>query len=235
MFDYVNKLQLALGDKARRTGLKIGAGVVGLIATGFLLAALWGWLAYQMDLGPTMASLIIGGAFLLIALILFGMSKSERHSMPSTDELKSEVEARLSLATDTALDKAKGKAEDTMDSAQARVSSLFSAVEDKARGLVDHTEARVQNVASSFTGVASSTARKAGLTRDNIDAAKETLDRATDSRAAPGVGLVGAFAVGMAIAGALKGRGGRDRDDEYYRDRYDRHRYDRDDDWYRGA
>lgn len=44
MFDYVNKLQLALGDKARRTGLKIGAGVVVLIGAGFLTAALWSWL-----------------------------------------------------------------------------------------------------------------------------------------------------------------------------------------------
>ncbi|WBU65489.1 phage holin family protein [Paracoccus aerodenitrificans] len=224
MFDYVNKLQLALGDKARRSGLLAGAGVVALIAAGFLLSALWSWLAWRLELGPTYASLIIGGGFLLIALILYLMSKSEKHPMPTGDDLKNEVEARLSLAADTALDKARFTAEQTLDTAQSRVSSLFGQVEDKARSFADETQSRLQGLTSDASDKAGEVARRAGLTDENLQSAKETLDRVTQSRAAPGIGLAGAFAVGVAIAGALRGR--RD-DDEYY--------YDDDEDWYRGA
>ena len=107
MFDYVNRLQLALGDKARRAGMKAGAGVALLIGAGFLLAALWSWLAWQLDLGPTYASLIIGGVFALIGLIVWASGSKERHAVPSTDDLRSEVETRLSLAADAAIDKVK--------------------------------------------------------------------------------------------------------------------------------
>lgn len=235
MFDYVNKVQMALGDKARRTGLKVGAGVVALIAVGFLLSALWSFLAWRLELGPTYASLIIGGGFLLIALILLMMSKSERHSMPTTDELKNEVEARLSLAADTALDKAKFKAEETMDSAQQRVHALFGKAEDTARGFVSRTESKVHDVTSDVTAKAGDLAQKVGLTDQNLREAKDSFDRATQSRAAPGVGIVGAFAVGMAIAGALRGRRGKD---DFYYDDFDDDDDGRDGDrdrWYRGA
>ncbi|SDD75925.1 Putative Holin-X, holin superfamily III [Paracoccus isoporae] len=233
MFDYVNKVQLALSDKARRTGLKAGAAVIALIALGFLLSALWSFLAWRLELGPTYASLIIGGGFLLIALILQLMSNSEKHSMPSTDELKNEVEARLSLAADTALDKAKFKAEETMDSAQQRVHALFGKAEDTARGFVSRTESKVHDVTADVSTKAGDLAEKVGLTDRNLREAKDSFDRATQSRAAPGVGIVGAFAVGMAIAGALRGR--RDRDDFYYddfEDDADRREYDP---RYRGA
>lgn len=222
MFDYVNKLQLALGDKARRTGLKVGAGVAALIGAGFLLAALWSYLAENLGLGPALASLIIGVAFLLVGLVVFLLSKSERHSMPSTDELKSEVEARLTLAADVALDKAKYKAEEAMDSAQARVHSLFSTVENKAMGLMGRTEKRVKNAGAEVQSAATDAARKVGLTPETVREAKEKLGRAKESRAAPGVGIAGAFAVGLAIAQALRGRNRDDQydDDDYYYDEY---------------
>ncbi|WBU57833.1 CsbD family protein [Paracoccus sediminicola] len=211
MFDYANKLQLALGDKARRTGLKLGAGVVGLIALGFLLSALWSFLAWRLELGPTYASLIIGGGFLLIAIIMLAVSNAERHRMPTTDELKSEVEARLSLATDTALDKAKGKAEETMSSAQARVASLFGRAEGKARSLVGKAGEHAQDAGADLSETLSEVKRKA---EDGLEEAKDSFDRAMDTRARPGVGLVSAFAVGLAIARSLKGR--RDDYDPYY-------------------
>ncbi|MDO5606528.1 MAG: phage holin family protein, partial [Paracoccus sp. (in: a-proteobacteria)] len=214
MFDYVNKLQLALGDKARRTSLKAGAGVVALIGVGFLLAALWSWLAWNLDLGPAMASLMIGGAFAVIGLGLWAMSRAERHAMPATEELRREVEARLSLATDAALDKARFKAEETLDSAQERVVSLIHSVEDRARGFVGDAEARVYGFANRAGGVAGSAARSVGLTEERLRGARDGLDRAARSRAAPGVGLLGAFAVGLAIAGAISRRGSsRDNDD----------------------
>ena len=64
-------------------------------------------------------------------------------------------------------------------------------------------------------------ATKAGISDDGLDEVKATVERA-----APGVGLVGAFAVGMAIANALASR--RNEEDLYFDD-YD----DDDDDWRR--
>ncbi|MFD1796003.1 phage holin family protein [Paracoccus aurantiacus] len=223
MFDYVNKLQLALGDKARRTGLKVGAGVVVLIGAGFLLAALWSWLAWNLELGPAIASLIIGGGLALIGLILWLASGAERHPMPTGSELKSEVETRLSDATDAALEKAKFKAEEALDSAQARVAGLFGAITGTARSAKSkaadgvHSFAdKASDLASKASDVASDAAHKVGLDEHTLDDAKESIDRALNSRAAPGIGVAGAFAVGVAIASALKSR--RHEEDFYYDD-----------------
>lgn len=234
MFDYVNKLQLALGDKARRTGLKIGAGIAALIGLGFLIAALWSWLAWNLELGPAMASLIIGGSFALIGVIIWAMAAAERHAMPTGTELKDEVEMRLSQATEAAFDMAKFKAESAMDNAQARVVSLFGVAEDKARNLVGTTEAKVHGLASGVGNVAGEAvkgaAAKVGLTSENLQDAKATIERATEHRAAPAVGLAGAFAIGMAIANALKSR--RCEEDLYYDDEdEDYDAYEAEDDW----
>lgn len=216
MFDYVNKLQLALGDKARRTGLTIGAGIVALIGAGFLTAALWSWLAWYQELGPALASLIIGGGFVLIGLLILAAVGPQRHQMPTSAELKAEVEMRLSDATEAAFDMAKLKASAAVDDAQARVTSLFGAAGDTALGVVNAASARVQDAASSV-----------GLTGETVQEAKAAFDHATQHRAAPAVGVAGAFAVGMAIASALASR--RSKDDLYYEedDDYD----DDEDDW----
>ncbi|NHF72486.1 phage holin family protein [Paracoccus xiamenensis] len=208
MFDYVNKLQLALGDKARRTSAKAGAGVVALIGAGFLIASLWSWLAWNMEYGPALASLIIGGGLVLLALIILAATKPVRHQMPTSDELKSEIEMRLSNATDAAFDRAKFKAEETMDSVQNRVTSLVGTAGDKARGVFEAAGSRAQDAASTV-----------GLTGENLQDAKDVIDRASHHRAAPAVGLAGAFAVGMAVASALKSR--RSKEDFYYDDEDD--------------
>ncbi len=83
MFDYVNKLQLALGDKARRTSLKLGAAVAALIGLGFLIAAAWSLLAWNIELGPAMASLIVGGVFALVGALIWSQANPERHPMPT--------------------------------------------------------------------------------------------------------------------------------------------------------
>lgn len=233
MFDYINNMQLALAEKARRSSLKAAAGGVASIGAGFLVAALWSWLTWGLGLGATVASLIVGGLFLFMALIIWLMAGAPQHPMPSSDDLKNEVEARLGLAADAALNKARFKAEETMDNAQARVSSLINGVESRARGVVDKAEATVHSAASGVSGIASGTAQKAGLTRENVEAAREKVEQVTESRAAPGLGLAGAFAVGMAVAGTLRKRRRRRQPDDYYAD-YDYYDRNGPDDWYRG-
>lgn len=56
------------GRKARRMGLVVFAGLLALIGLGFVLAAIWTALA--LELGSIWASGIIGGIFLLLALIV---------------------------------------------------------------------------------------------------------------------------------------------------------------------
>ena len=51
MFDYVNRLQLAAKDSARRTVMKVVAGLILAIGAGFLIAALWSYLAINLGWG----------------------------------------------------------------------------------------------------------------------------------------------------------------------------------------
>ncbi len=214
MFDYVNRMQLALGDKARRAGLKAGAGVALLIGAGFLLAALWSWLAWEMELGPVYASLIIGGAFAVIGLVILATSGKERHRVPTTEELRSEVETRLSLAADAAIGRVKSEAKSAVDGAQAKVSSLIGGA-----------GAQVMKVAHGAEDLASGAGRKvadaAEIGGEVLKDARETMDRAMETKAGPALGLAGAFSIGVVLASLL--RGSRGRDDVYYDD---------EDDWY---
>ncbi|HMQ40265.1 MAG TPA: phage holin family protein [Paracoccus sp. (in: a-proteobacteria)] len=198
MFDYLDRLQLALGDKARRTGMKSGAGAVAGIGAGFLLAALWSWLTWGLDLGPTVASLIIGVAFLIVALIIWLAASKHSHPMPTGEELRSEIEARLSGMADAAIDKAKSRAEAAVDGARSRVFSIFGSAGDT----VKDTEAAMSDIA-----------REGG---EALKDARETLDRAVGTKAGPAIGLAGAFALGVVIASTL-GRS-RGKDDFYYDD-----------------
>ena len=72
MFDYAQRLQLALKDTARRSAMKAAAGIVLAVAAGFLVAALWSFLAHNLGWGPALASLVVAGLFILAGLILFG-------------------------------------------------------------------------------------------------------------------------------------------------------------------
>ena len=73
MFDFARRVQEAVGDTVRRTAMKAVAGMVGLMASGFLTAALWSWLANDLDWGSTLASLTIGGGLILLMIILLAM------------------------------------------------------------------------------------------------------------------------------------------------------------------
>lgn len=203
MFDYARKMQLAASDLGRRAGLKAGAGVLGLIAAGFLIAALWTLLARTFGWGPLWASLVIGVLFLIVAGILWGMSNAVKHPAPSTDELKREVEARATMAAEAAIDKAQVKAREVVDIAENKAVALIDQARYKAESFVNDTEAKVQR----FTRqTVDNTARKVGLTPDLVDDAKDLADRAKSSRAMPAATVIGAFAVGLALASRLGAR-----------------------------
>lgn len=216
MFAYGKKMQLALSDKLRRVGLMAGAGVVLLIAAGFLLAALWTWLATHLGWGSLWASLTIGAGFALIGLILLLVARRERHPTPGTDELRAEIGAQANLMMDAALDKATGaadaavgraaqKATRLMDAAGLRMHTVSDRVAYGADRFADRAEAQVD--------AARERVREAA--RDGIDSASAALDdaaaRAGRSPTAAIAPLIGAFAVGMTLASRLRGR--RDRDD----------------------
>lgn len=204
MFDYVQKLQLALGDVARRTGLKAGAGLVIAIGAGFLLAALWSFLATELGWGAMLASLTIGGGFVAVGLIVLIVASRQRHPMPTGDDLKREVEARLSLAADAAADRAHLEAARIADMAGRKVQSLMDDAGYRASKLADDAERRVQ-------GFVRDSADSIGLTDENIRAARkgarqaaDSASRAANTNAGSMAKLLGAFAVGVAIAAKLR-------------------------------
>ena len=216
MFDYAQRLQLALKDTARRSAMKAAAGVILAVAAGFLVAALWSFLAHDMDWGPALASLAVAALFIVAGLILFMMSKKTKHEMPTTDDLKKEVEARVSLAADAAVEKARFEAERVVDMAGNKVSSLMDEASYRATKLADDTERRV-------FGVARSAAQAVGFTQSNLDTvrskvedAQDTLSRANSTNAASMAKLLGAFAIGVTLAAKLRERD--DEDDYDYQD-----------------
>lgn len=222
MFAYTRNLQLALTDKLRRAGLMAGAGIALLVAAGFLLAALWTWLARNLHWGPLWASLAIGAGFVLIGLILMLAGGRERHRTPTTDELKAEVEQQLAQAADAAvarvstladrtIERASDKAGEMVELASQRAHSVADGLAYRADRFADRTEARVVGAARR---AGESASRRLGLPPD---AAERVMDGATQSRAAPFVPLIGAFAVGMTLASRL----GRRRDDDSYDDDWD--------------
>ncbi|MDO5658072.1 MAG: phage holin family protein [Paracoccus sp. (in: a-proteobacteria)] len=214
MLDYFRNMQLALTDTVRRTAMKAGAGVVMVIGAGFLMAALWTFLAHELGWGSMYASLTIGGVFVLIAIVVILMAGKPRHTAPKPEELGKEISARLNMAADTAIDKVKTGARETLDSAEKGVSRMIDKVGATANRFADDTEARVQGFAR---GTVAPAARSIGLTEENYEAAREQIHRATQHKAAPAVGLIGAFATGLAIASKLQDWRQRD-DDLFYAD-----------------
>lgn len=216
MFDYAQRLQLALKDTARRSAMKAAAGVILAVAAGFLVAALWSFLAHDMDWGPALASLAVAALFIVVGLILFVMSKNAQHEMPTTDDLKKEVEARVTLAANAAVEKARSEAERVVDMAGNKVSSLMDEASYRATKLADDTERRV-------FGVARTAAQAVGFTQSNLDTvrskvedAQDTLSRANSSNAASMAKLLGAFAIGVTLAAKLREH--EDEDDYDYQD-----------------
>ncbi|QBX34551.1 phage holin family protein [Paracoccus liaowanqingii] len=204
MFDFARRIQLAVGDTFRRAALKAAAGVAGLIASGFLLAALWSFLANELDWGSTLASLAIGGVLLLIAVILIAMSSRRKHEMPTTDDLKREVEARVSLATDAAVTRARSEATRMVGLAETKAHSLMDQASYRATKLADDAERKV------FGGFRE-TVRSIGLDSDTrqsaerrIQAGTQQVKQAANSNVGSMAKLFGAFAVGVTLAAKIQ-------------------------------
>lgn len=212
MFDYAQRLQLALKDTARRSAMKAVAGVILAIAAGFLVAALWSFLAHNLEWGPALASLAVAVLFVVVALILFVMSKQTKHEMPTTDDLKKEVEARVSLAADAAVQNARAEAERVVDMAGNKVSSLMDEASYRVTKLADDTERRVFGVARNAAQAVGFTQANMNTVRTKVEDAQDTLSRANSSNAASMAKLLGAFAIGVTLAAKLRER---DDDDNY--------------------
>jgi len=220
MFDYARNMQLALSDAGRRIAMKAAAGAAFALAAGFLLAALWTFLARNLGWGPLGASLAIGILFVIGGVVLLSMSKKVEHPVPGTDELKAEVETRLSLATDAALEKARVKATEVVDTVENKVHSLMDEAAFKAEKFASDAEAKVQGFTRNVAGQA---AQKVGLTPRFLAEAQDTVERVKSSNAATIPPLLSAFAIGIAIANRVQawrhsddGRGYDPQDDEGY-------------------
>lgn len=214
MFDYARNMKLAVQDTLRRSAMKAAAGVVMLIGLGFLLAALWTYLAEGLGWGAMNASLAVGGGFLAIGVILLLVGSRVAHEPPTTDDLKSEIEARLTLATNAAVDRARSEVLRVVDDASDRANALMDRAGSTASRFVSDTEDTLR-----------STARKAGLTSDNIGVMRNKAeDIALDAKAAADSNLgsmaklLGAFAVGVTLAAKLRERSAPDPDPYYDED-----------------
>lgn len=204
MFDFARNAKLALTDKARRAALKGAAGVVAVIGLGFLTAALWSYLATELDWGAALASLAIGGGLVVIALIIMALSSREKHKMPSSDDLKKEVEARVSLATDAALAKASAEADKVVGMAENKAHALMDEAGYRAAKLAGDAERRV-------FGTVRETASSLGLSTRNIQAAQRSTEnfvqqarQTSNSNAGSMAKLIGAFAVGITLAAKIQ-------------------------------
>lgn len=205
MFDYARNLKLAAQDTGRRVAIKAAAGTAVTLGAGFLLAALWTFLARTLGWGSLAASLVIGVVFVAIGAALLAVSNKIKHPAPTTEDLKAEVETRLALATDAALEKARLKATEVVDTVENRVHSVVDNMTHKASQFADSAEARVQgftrNVTENMVGQA---AQKVGLTPRRVAQAEAAAERFRHSNAATIPPLVGAFAVGIALASRLQ-------------------------------
>ncbi len=223
MFAYTRNMQLALSDKLRRAGLAAGAGVVLALAAGFLLAALWSFLAHNLRWGPALASLAIGGGLLLIGLICLMLARKERHPVPSTEALKSEVQDQLHLLADSAIAKASDAADAAMGRAADKAGMLIEQAEQKvhsvaddltyrANRFADHAEARVYGT---VRNVGESTARRMGFSMPRPSPAPDgRTGQGKPSNAATIAPLLGALALGITLASRLQGWRHRDDPDD---------------------
>jgi hypothetical protein len=196
--------QLALGDTARRAALKGVAGLVAAIGGGFLVAALWSFLATELGWGAMLASLTIGGGLVVIAVVLIIMSSRTKHKMPTSDDLKKEVEARVSLATDAAIVRARAEADKMVAVAETKAHALMDEAGFRAAKLAGDAERRV-------FGTVRQTTSSLGLSAQNIQSAQRSTDHViqqarqnANSNAGSMAKLVGAFAVGITLAAKIQ-------------------------------
>lgn len=204
MLDYARRLRSAVSDTGRRAGLKAAAGILGAVAAGFLVAALWTFLRHHAGLGSLGASLVVALLFAVGAGVLWMMGSKVRHPVPSTDELKREVEARARLAADAAVEKARLTAVQVVDHAEAKAQAVVDAAAQKVHGLADTAEAKVHGFA------AKAEAKVHGLTggvATGADAGLAAVSRLVrDAKASPTATAMALAVFGVAAFSALRDR-----------------------------
>lgn len=215
MMDVSHRFKLALSDMARRSGLRVAAGLLAILGGGYLLAALWSLLARDLRWGPTIASLVIGVLCLILTGILLLVSRKTRHDMPTGDDVKREMAARVSLAGDMAMNTVKTRVKNAGKGAAQKASSLFDIARFKADTAAEKLDEGVEKVRTTPPSeLAAESAGRIGIDPDKVRAGITQAGQAFESfknmRSAPAIGLVAAFAIGLAIANRLSS----DEDDE---------------------
>lgn len=133
--------------------------------------------------------------------------------MPTTDDLKREVEARVSLASDAAVTRIRSEADRVVGMAESKAHSLMDQASHRAVKLAGDAERKV-------FGTVRDTARSVGLTTETLQTAerqlrsgKQQVRQAANTNAGSMAKLFGAFAVGVTLAAKLQE--GRRRDTRY--------------------
>ena len=212
MFNYTRNMQLALTDKLRRAGMAGVAGLMFLVGAGFLIAALWVWLADHLGWGAMGASLTIGGGFLVIGVaILLGAGK-ERHPTPTTEELKAEVGEQMNLMADAAIAKVTDATNASLNRASQKVTRIMGLAGQKARSAADEVAYQADRYVDRAEAGAYRMARKASEAMDQRSRTDpEGMPDAAPASAPDTAGrlggvapLVGAFAVGLTLASRFR-------------------------------
>ncbi len=122
MFAYVRNMKAAAKDTVARYGMTAAAGAILVVALGFLLGALWVFLAREW--GSLNTNLVFAAAFTAIALIVFLVARSRHVDPPTVDDLKDEVEAKIAETANHLVNLAEHKVNRFVSQAENRVTNL---------------------------------------------------------------------------------------------------------------
>lgn len=142
MFNYVQNMKAAAKDTAARYGMTAAAGAIFVVALGFLLGALWVWMARQW--GALNTNLAFAGAFAVIALITLAVARSRHVEPPTVEDLRDEVEAKIAETANHLINKAEAKVNRFVGETEARVTNLARSTTDQITQAVGFTPELMQ-------------------------------------------------------------------------------------------
>lgn len=206
--DVSHRFKLALSDLARRSGLRAAAGLFALLGAAYLLAALWSLLARDLEWGPTIASTVLGVLCLAVTGVLFLITRNTRYKMPTGEDVKQEISARATLAGDKAVNSVKARLKNARQGTVQKATNFLHTARYKADTAAEKLDEGAEKVkATPAPELAAEAAERIGLDPETVRAgiaqAAQSYEKFKTMRSAPAIGLVGAFALGMAIASRL--------------------------------
>lgn len=205
MLDFTRRARLAGADLGRRAGLLAGAGLLAAIAGGFLLAALWSYLAHGLHWGPAAASLALALLCLLGAAVLGLLGRARRHAMPTPADLGRELRARGVLATESVMAALRHRVALGGETARQRVFGIGDRARHGVDAAADRLDAAAARMAGKVSGADPAQSAAPGLDpaalAAGLTAAREGAGRFV--RTSPVLALASAFAVGLVLAGAV--------------------------------